>query len=348
MAACLLEVTVGHAATVDDLYTIVIEPDATASNPRSDAIQRAMSLVLVRVTGSRDAATAPELQPIVRDAERRYLNSYALLEGGEVRVGFIPGSVDQALEALDWPVWGTERPLTMLWIAVEDALDGRAILSTGELDNPYEYTDSMRDRLAGMREEIEQAAYERGLPYALPMMDFEDMLALDFADVWHDDFDVLASASLRYAADTIAVVRVSTSAFGLSVEWTVRAGEDQRIMLGTGLAEGIDWLAEQYARQFGVAGGERTLRLIVSGVQNLRDYGRVMSYLSSISILDGIDVSGYEDGTLQLVVSSRGDDAVIQRVLSLSNLLIPDRDDDRGSIPSSDLRFELTPGARLQ
>ncbi len=346
-SACLAFGIVCRAATVEDLYTIVVEQDQNASDPRNDAIRRAMASVLVRVTGSRAAAAAAELQSIINDAERSYLNSYALLEEGEVRIGFIAAAVDAALESLNWPIWGAERPAIMVWVAVDDAFGGRAILSSGEFDNGYEHSPEMIAVMDGLRAELELAGYERGLPYVLPGMDFEDMRALDYADVWGNDPEVLGRAALRYATDAFAVARLRNSNFRSAVEWTLHIGGGQRIFLGRSLQEGIEWLAEQFAVEFRVVGGTRPLTLRISGVSSLDDYGRIMSYLGSVSVLERIDVQAFERGTLTLQVDSRGDQVVVSRVLTLSNILrlTPQDPDDP---LYGDLEFELATTGLLQ
>lgn len=313
-----------RAVVVDGLYEVVIEQDDLAENPRTDAIQRAMAEVLVRVTGSRDAAGAAELQPIIASAERRFLNSYAILEDSAVQVGFIGGAVERALEQLNWPVWGEERPATLLWIAVEDTYDGRTVLATGEADTGFEHEAPLAMLLSDMREALAQTAALRGLPYMLPVMDLTDIAAVDFADIWDVDLDALNQASLRYEVDAIAVARVRTSEFGMSVEWMMPTSEGRRLLLGNTLEDGVDWLADQYAGQFGVVGGLRPIQLRISGVLSLRDYGAVMSYLDSISVLERIDVRSYHNGLLTLQASSRGDDAIVARVLGLSNVLALD------------------------
>jgi hypothetical protein len=348
LAACVAVTSAQRAAAVvvTDLYEVVVEQDRTADNPRSDAIQRAMSQVLVRVTGSQEAAFAPELQPLIEAAERRYLNSFAILEENAVQVGFIGGAVEQALEQLNWPVWGEERPATLLWIGIDDVYEGRAILSTGEADVGFEYGPALSRVLADMREALEQTAALRGLPYVLPTMDFTDIIAVDFADIWRADLDSVNLASGRYGVDAIAFARVRTDIVGMSVEWLLPTGDGQRLLLGNSLQEGIDWLADQYAMQFGVVGGVRPLQLRISGVSSFRDYGAIMSYLDSVSVLEQVDVSSYQNGILTLEAASRGDDAVVARVLGLSNLLTLSPGDEQGGFFNSGLDLRLIDGIR--
>jgi hypothetical protein len=310
------------AATFDGLYSVVVELDPSAPDPRSDAIRRGFERVLVRVAGSREAAEAPELRAIMDRAQREFLSSYALLEGREVRIGFIPGAVDTALERASWPVWGPERPLTMLWIAVDNGFGDRSLLGRDDPISRYERTEEMQEVMETLREELETVADERGLLYALPALDITDIATIDFADVWSGYEEALSAASARYGADAIVTARVRNSPVGMDVEWTLHGGAG-RLLLGAGFREGLDWLADQYAAQFAVFGGSRLLTLTINGVDTYADYGRVMSYLASVSLLERVDTVSLDRDVLVLEALSRGSEDVLLRVLGLSSIIAP-------------------------
>src|SRR5690606_36341490 len=140
--------------------------------------------LLVRVTGNREARVDPELAALIEGAardERNFVNSYGRDARGRVNVGFNATRVNQALTALGRPVWGPERPLTLLWVAFDDGLGERALLGANEaagVVNP-ELAELMRTAQA----EFAAVANERGLPITLPLLDLEDLTAVGFADV---------------------------------------------------------------------------------------------------------------------------------------------------------------------
>src|SRR5512147_2797078 len=162
----------GSAATLPNLYRVTVTPDPAAGDQRAAVIKAAMGRLLIRVTGDRNAPFDPALQSMLSDAGR-YLSSYGLDRQGQAQVGFIATQVDQALAALQKPVWGPERPLTLLWIAVDDGNGGRALL--GANDQPQlglEPTPpGMTERLAALRKDLLSVADERGLPVTLPLLD---------------------------------------------------------------------------------------------------------------------------------------------------------------------------------
>jgi hypothetical protein len=119
-------------ATFQNLYRVTVAPDPAAAEQRAAAIEAGMARLLIRVTGSRAAPLDPALRSLLADADR-YLASYGLDRQGQAQVGFIPSQVEQALRALGKPVWGPERPSTLLWIAVDDGVGGRALLGANEV-----------------------------------------------------------------------------------------------------------------------------------------------------------------------------------------------------------------------
>jgi hypothetical protein len=309
------------AATFTNLYEISLESDPQAANPRADAVRRAMGLLLTRITGSREAAFAPELQPLLENSERAYINSYGPDLQGRIRVGFNAGRVNQALHAANWPVWGAERPLTLLWVAVDDGLGGRAIVSANPLDSTL--SPEMTALLQDTRQQLLEIADQRGLPTAFPLLDIEDLSAISFADVWGGFEDRVWAASRRYAPDAVLVGRIRPGSFGPEVQWILLKDGDRRLIAGSTVREGLDWVADIYASEFGVSGDASTTRITVLDVSSLSDYGRVMSYLEGLSVLQNVEVEWLESGVLTLRVAARGQADVLERVLGLGGVLSP-------------------------
>jgi hypothetical protein len=320
---CALSAHSAGAVTVANLYRVTVIPDPTAADRRSAAIRAAMARLLIRVTGNRNAPLDPDLQSMMTDSGR-YLNSYGLDRQGQAQVGFIPSQVEQALTALQKPVWGPERPLTLLWIAVDDGAGGRALL--GANDTPQlgtESTPQMAELLARLRKELTLVADERGLPVQLPLLDLEDLGAVTFADVWGGFEDRIVAASQRYRADAVLIGRVRPDVGGDEVQWLLVVGGQRQPLIGFELRDGLDAAADRFAQQFATVGGMGAAAITVLNVRTSADYARVISYLERQSVLASVDVDSFENGVLNLHVIARGDAGVLERILSLGNVLRP-------------------------
>ncbi|MEO8464272.1 MAG: DUF2066 domain-containing protein [Gammaproteobacteria bacterium] len=326
------------AVTMPNLYRVSVAPDTTAPDQRAAAIKAAMGRLLIRVTGDRNAPFDPALQTLLADAGR-YLASYGLDRQGQAQVGFSATQVDQALAALQKPVWGPERPLTLIWIAVDDGAGGRALL--GANDTPalgLEPTPAgMTERLAALRKELLAVADERGLPVTLPLLDLQDLNAVTFADVWGGFEDRVAVASARYRADAMLIGRVRPGVVGSEIEWLLVTGAQRQALEGLGLRDGLDAAGDRFAEQFATVGGGGAAAITVLNVQSSADYGRVVSYLEQQSALQSVDVDSFDNGVLNLRVTARADAGVLGRILTLGGVLKP----AAGERPSGALVFEI-------
>jgi hypothetical protein len=312
------------AITFQDLYRPTVTPDPAAGDRRAAATEAAMRRLLERVTGNRGAGLEPDLQDLVANAAS-YVSSYATLDGGRVQVGFLPDRVNSALESRGRAVWGPERPLTLVWIAIDGGRGERTLLGAdaSSADPTAALSPEMTALADGIRAEIEDVASERGLPIALPLLDLQDLDAVSFADLWGGFDQRVEDASQRYGADAILVGRVLVSDVGNSVQWTLLRGANRAVTATEDAAEGLQWTADQFAQEFSVVGGVRNLRVVVEDVESLADYGRVMSYLGGLSSLQAVDVDSLDGDILTLHVAARGDADVIERMFSLGRVVEP-------------------------
>ena len=325
------------AATLENLYSVTVTPDPDAADQRQAAMQAAMAQLLIRVTGSRNAPLDPALQPIIT-APDSFLTSYGTLDRqGRTTVGFGRNQVERVLTELGMPVWGPERPLTLLWVAIDDGAGGRALLGANEAELGTAPTSQMAQLLSTVRAEIVAAASERGLPIAWPLLDLENLNAVEFIDVWGKFEERIVAASARYRADAVLIGSVRPGLFGNEVEWLLVDGVERRTLPTAAVRDGLDVAADRYAAEQSTVGGASVAVLTVRDVLTAADYGRVMSYLERQSVLQTVDVESYGNGTLSVRVAARGDARVLERVLTLGGVLRPSS--TFGSLGS--LTFEL-------
>ncbi|HEX7080111.1 MAG TPA: DUF2066 domain-containing protein [Gammaproteobacteria bacterium] len=307
------------AVVYPNLYSVSVEPDPAVSASQAEAEAAAMRRLLVRITGNRNAPADPALQGMIEGASS-FVQSYAYLGEQGAQVVFYPNLVDGELASLNQPVWGPERPLTLIWVAIDAGLGERMLLSANATE--AEQSPETAELAERIRTTLQTAAEERGLPIALPLLDLEDLNRISVAEVWGVFDDEILAASARYGADAVLVGRVRVTAFGESVQWVLLRGDERRSFAGAGdVAEGLHWLADTFARDFSVLGGARPVRIVVHDVASFADYGRVMSYLEGLSALQTIDVESLDGDLLSLRASARGDVGVLERMLTLGRVL---------------------------
>ena len=321
--AALLMLSKSPAVAFEDLYTVTVplefEPIG-GQEPLTEEyyVRLAMGRLLTRVTGQADAVLVPALEDLVQNAaqfvvQRGYPDRENLL------VTFDSRAVGDVLVQRNQPIWGEERPMTLLWVAIDAGFGERGILSAETLATAR--SDALIAVEDELRAQLELAASERGLPITLPLWDLQDAGAIDFIDVWGGFSDRVRQASGRYGADAVLSGRVRVTERGLAVQWTLLRGSRQFILPGGSLRSGLDRLADLYADEFSSIGGALTVRINVVDIETLEDYGQVMRYIEDLSVLNSVDVEDFSGTTLRLRVAARGGSEVLEKVLTLSDVV---------------------------
>lgn len=310
LALCLAAAAASaEAARVEGLY----QAEARFDGDRDAAFREALGVVLVRITGRRDVTDRPEVAPLLANAAT-YAQQYSQPAQDRFWAAFDGAALERELGQIRQPVWGTERPSTLLWIAVDAGGGKRFVVASG---------DELEEE-AAVREEILVAARRRGVPMVFPLMDAEDRAHASFAEVWGGFEDSILAASARYGADAVLVGRLAMDDLGHG-RWTLNAADGIERWSG-GIAESIDRLADLFAARFAVvsSGESRAVRLAVTGVNSIEDYGRISRFLGSLTAVESLGVETVEGDTIAFRVSLRGEPETLDEAIRLGGLLRPD------------------------
>ena len=178
----------------------------------------------------------------------------------------------------------------------------------------------------------------------LPLVDSVDLETVTFSDLWGDFTEPVIDASARYRPDAVLISRVrgADPATG-RVRWTLLAGEERMDWIG-GLSAGPDGAADRLAERLAsTAGSASVIRVQVSGVETLRDYGEVFNYLDGLGIVEACRVERVEADRVWFGLRVRGDADRLMRSIALRRLLSPAEFPD--DAPSAQLHYVLIRGA---
>jgi hypothetical protein len=349
LICCVLPLVLGlsfdlHAAVVRGLYSAEVPIQDQSEAARSRGFEQALREVFVKVSGDSRVRSDPELDAILRRAPR-YVREFSYTthapldsSGGTpslwLRVSFDGTSVDRLLRESGLPVWGKERPSTLLWLAVQGGRE-RSIVGS--------------DSNASLLESITKAAEVRGVPVLLPLMDLEDRSRVNFADFLGGFDENVLAASERYGADATLIASLSRRNSGSwHGRFTLRSvGLQESRELNAGSADalirsGIDFMADQLASQYAYSSQEAretTVVLQVTGVDALTDYARVLAYLNGLSPVSSVEPRSLAPGSVGYTMTVRGGRADLQRVIALGSVL------DREPLPPLDTQTMYEEGA---
>ena len=317
IALCLC----GAAAAVEmnSLYTVVVPLDPNDPDSQNLAYQTALTEVLVRVTGTTAVAESEQIAELFPNPVRFVLQ-------------FRPGPDNTLVISLDGPaienvlrqsgasIWGSDRPLTLIWIAVDWGQGEREIVAAGDQDRMPRDARFI-DRNRSLRERISDSASRRGIPVLFPSLDTEDLENISFSDIWGGFDDLLLQASMRYQAESVLVGRIRPESLQEN-RWTwYHAGERVRWYGASG--DIIQWLADSLAALYVISGRDPldTIRLTISGIDSARAFGRVQRFIENLRGVEKIMIDTVAGDRIVYMVQIRGGPERLQRALELSSLL---------------------------
>ena len=319
-AACCSACVVGlvyltgsiQAAQPKDLYGATVAVSGSSQKALNAAFDSALAQVLVKVTGRAEAGNS--LRRELFPDSRRILQQYRQLPNQRIYAAFDSAAIRQTLDAAGQPVWGENRPLVSIWLAVDAGSGQRYLLSDGSQDSG--------GRLGVLRQNLLGAASRRGLPVVLPLLDAKDLQQIGFADVWGGFQDRVDTVARRYGSNALLMGRAtSMSPDNRNVRWTLAYAGQQSTWQGS-VAAGPAKAADLLAQQFSItAGSADRVRLLVSGVNSIAVYARLRKYLRDIDMVKSATVVQVQADQIEFDMAVSGDVNRLSRLLRSSALL---------------------------
>ena len=313
--------------------------DREADDPRGDAYDAALREVLMRVSGS-DLANSPETVEEMFPSPSSYVMQFRPGAEGTLWVTFDGQAIEQTLRNAGQTVWGAERPLTLVWLAVDWGQGEREIIAANDPDRTQGESRSI-DRNRLVRERVLDIAEQRGLPLVFPLLDTTDLQMVTFTDIWGGFDEMILNASERYDASSILIGRIRPSS-GQRSRWTYYFSGDESSLTGTP-EQVVGHVADLLASEFAVGGDAplETVMLNISGIVSVDAYGTVQAMLDDVALIEHFNVTEVAGDRVSYSVDVRGGTDRLSRALRFSGLIMttPDSVPDDLLQPESALEF---------
>ncbi|WP_372762961.1 DUF2066 domain-containing protein [Pseudoalteromonas sp.] len=195
-ALSLLLCSTASAVEVTDLYQDSIKVDDKTRDTRLAASRVALLNVLVKVTGDDTVDKSALAQQRTKDISDYLLKfEYDENVAGQLKlvVKFEAQKINALIKDLNLPLWGVQRPLVAIWLAIED--NWRRELVTQE---SYPQLEQL----------IYDKAERRGLPVVVPLLDLQDRRLVGIPEVWGNFSAPVEEASQRYSAERSITARM--------------------------------------------------------------------------------------------------------------------------------------------
>lgn len=314
------------AIELPTLYTAEVMLDPEEEDPRADAYARGLWEIVVRVTGTEMPADAPLIQELFPNPAR-FVLQFRQVSEETLSISFDGDAVENVLRNAGETVWGADRPLTLVWLAVDWGQGQREIIAADDPDRVASAGRSI-DRNRLLRERVRETATRRGVPIVFPLLDTEDLQNVSFADIWGGFDEQLLLASRRYQANSILVGRVRPDALHRN-RWTYYFGEIQQEW-GGAPEDAVNLLADALAAEFAFSGSAplETVALNIAGIDSVTAYGEVQHFLDNLSMIDEFEIKSVKGDEVNYLVRLRGGPARLSRALEISDMLTRVDDSD--------------------
>jgi hypothetical protein len=335
---------VAGAVEMTSLYTAEVPLDAQQNDPRSAAYRDALAVVLLRVSGS-GIGDDPEMVDLLFPNPASYVVQFRPGEADTLWVTFDGVAVEDVLRRNGQAVWSSDRPLTLIWLAVDWGQGEREIIGA---DDPERSDDESRtiDRNRLLRQRVLDVAERRGLPVAFPLLDTEDLAKISFPDIWGGFDELVLDASQRYEANSVLIGRVRPES-GQRNRWTYHFSGEERAWTGEPELV-LNLVADMLAAEFAI-GGDATLQSVelgVAGINTVDAYGSVQRMLSGLNVVESFAIRSVEGDRILYRVDAHGGAERLARALRLSGLIEQSRYDSTpipGDAPAATLEFFYSP-----
>jgi len=295
------------AISLGDMYTVTVPVAGQGESAQQAAFREAMRDILIRATGRRDAAELESLAPLVAQAGRHVV-SFRRAAGSQLAVTFDGSTIENAIDAAGLPFWGPDRPLTLVWLAVERG--GRRSLAGSSTGGDE-------------KQRIERAATRRGIPLVWP--GGGDDLGRSLQQAWSGAHEPLVAAARRYDADGVLIGRAMTTAAGQHiVEWTFSSAGLSAQTRGD-LESGPELAADRYASAYASRNaGQRVEQLVtVTGIDTLEAYAAALRTLGRLPLVRGVAVDEVTPDAVSFALTVRGDPDALRQAIRREGRLVP-------------------------
>ncbi|MEO0573834.1 MAG: DUF2066 domain-containing protein [Pseudomonadota bacterium] len=329
-----------HAVSMPDLYTAEVAFDTQRRDGRQRAYSDALATVLSRLTPA--VADARRVEAFAKPGQ--FVLGYRETGDQRMWVSLDGIAISAELRGAGLPVWGSDRPLTLVWMALERNTGERELVGAASAPGDTQANDV----LVALRRDLMSSASAYGVPLRFPVLDDRDRAAVQDSDIWGGFSEVIVEASRRYRADSVLIGRVREAAPD-DIRWSwAFAGESERFRgeLPVAVRRVSQRLLEQFASS---PGGSLSVKVHVVGIDGMDGFARISRLLNTQSLIQRIDVVAVRADAIVFDIDSLTTRTRLAELLSGNSLeqieplesTIPSAD----PFSSADLHFRVRSGA---
>ncbi len=334
-----------NAAEVTQLDQSLVPVETRSAAERKKAISLGLQHVILKNSGSAAALSNPSVKAKVK-SPNSLIRQFGYDEvDGELllKVNFDHKRILELLREAQLPVWGKQRPLTLVWL-VEESSGERKILNDA---SPVE-----------SRTLFQKDAEAKGVPLLFPLMDLDDNMQISVSDVRGMFVNQIELASQRYQADYFVVASMTPNADG--VEYSVSlfskgaeqggttplVSKQQQVSDTEAAVNGIiSTVSEYYVSRYAIAdsGEQLTSSVTFVDITEMKQLVAIEKYLKQLSAVKAVHISQLQGTSVKYALELFGTLDDLHRLMALDPRIIETSGGYQGDIGSDDNLNSLDP-----
>jgi hypothetical protein len=332
-----------------DLYSASVLVVNQTAEVRRKAAKDALANVIVKMSGSRQALDHPDVRKAINNASQ-YLYQYSYqttdrtitIAGAEqpanrLLMRFNPGPLERLLRNAQQPIWSSNRPDILVWLAINDGR--QEFVSAG----------------SQMGLAMKTAANKRGIPIVNPVLDLEDRSALSVSRLWAMDEGSIRVASQRYTTQGILAGRIQKNRnqwLGRFIflhqgktEYFTATGGKLSVVADSIIGQITDYFANIYSVVPQVLSHQEGVLIQINNVTDFTRYSAIISYLENLPTVRSLLVTHVNRELLQIRLVLNTDLDRFLNILKLERKLQNLNKASSSQQPLKELSVSLTSGA---
>lgn len=316
---CLFTTSSVNAVEVSKLDEADVPVASRGNADRSQAMKAALEKVIVKNSGTMSVLSNGLIRSQLSHPDA-LLSQYGYLESDgqlQLRASFEHKRVIALLRQAQLPVWGTQRPVTLFWLALPSEAE-TVILSDSAV--------------SAERKAFSNFSNDRGIPLLLPILDLDEQMGVNPNDVKGMFADVMSSVSGRYQADFMALgaIEPDGSQFKYRLNLYTKATIDSLtppLFTYNGSAETSDKavngmlaaLGEYYFTKYAIADTGAAVGATVTfmNINQMSQLVEIEKYLQQLSAVKTVKLSQIKGQTVTFGLDLFSSESDLQRLLSL-------------------------------
>lgn len=321
-----------QAAEIKQMFEVNLPVVNQEADIRKAAFEQGFIEVVVRVSGTSLAPVQLELSEAGRMiSQYRYramseqeVTAYQQKHPAEIPpkytlwMRFDDGKLKQLLRSNSLPIWGYQRPNVLIWLAVKDGRNRYLLKRTDQ---------------SQIKDAVDLAAAQRGLPIVWPEYDQADQKLIEFTDIWGQFWEPLKQASLRYKVDAIILGRMHWLKDSWQVDWSLlqegrmHSWNINAVDLSVLTSSGIDVATDHISSRFAVFAdslNDEELIVRINNLSSVKRYAQAAHYLESLAPVKSVYAKEVNQQQVDFHIDLSGDESDLKRIIALGKVLIPD------------------------